>query len=270
MLRAILFAAGFAVLAVNPGWSATARDLAKVLDVADMIDIMRTEGRADAADLAEELIPGGVSTYWLEQVDTIYAAPKMTEMLVQGLEQSMTTAEIDAAVAFFDGELGRRILSLENSARAAMIDQSVEDFARDAYIEKLDQGDPKLDAVTDFVQANDLLERNVAGAMSATYQFYAGMSQGGALDMDEQAMLSDIWAQEKELRNDTEAWLFGYLLMAYQPLSIAEIETYTEYSKTEDGQALNAALFDGFDAMYRSISFALGLAIAEAMQGSDL
>ena len=58
--------------------------------------------------------------------------------------------------------------------------------------------------------------------------------------------------------------------MAYGPLSDSEMQAYLDFSETEAGQALNGALFDGFDAMYREIYFALGLSVAEALQSSEL
>ena len=64
--------------------------------------------------------------------------------------------------------------------------------------------------------------------------------------------------------------LFGFLLMAYRPLSDVEMADYNAFSRTGAGQALNAALFEGFEVMYRDISHALGLAAAQAMSFSEL
>jgi len=59
-------------------------------------------------------------------------------------------------------------------------------------------------------------------------------------------------------------------MMAYQPLDDDAMDAYIAFSETPSGRALNAALFEGFERMYRDISFGLGLAAARSMGGSDL
>ena len=114
------------------------------------------------------------------------------------------------------------------------------------------------------------MEFNVAGGLTANLRFYRGLAEGGAIEMSEAEMLSEVWSQEAEVRADTEEWLMAYLLMAYAPLSDAEIAEYVALSGTPAGQELNRALFAGFDGMYADLSYALGLAVALQMKGEDL
>ena len=60
------------------------------------------------------------------------------------------------------------------------------------------------------------------------------------------------------------------MLMAYTPLKQDQLEDYVALSATEEGRLMNRALFEGFNTMYDSISYALGLAAAREMQGEDL
>ena len=83
-------------------------------------------------------------------------------------------------------------------------------------------------------------------------------------------ILADVWGQEEEIRTDTREWVFAFSLMAYQPLSDAELRAYVDLSATQAGRALNQALFDGFDRMYADIAYGLGLAAAQALEGEDL
>ena len=76
--------------------------------------------------------------------------------------------------------------------------------------------------------------------------------------------------EEPEIRAETEGWLFAYLHLAYGPLPVDDLETYLAFSRTDAGKALNAALFDGYEAMYRDISYALGRAVALSAQGNDI
>ena len=156
------------------------------------------------------------------------------------------------------------------AAREAMIDESTEAAARERFRAIEGSDDPVLLQVERFVEANDLVEANVAGALNASFQFYQGLADGGALEITEGEILSEVWATEEETRADTRDWLYGFMLMAYTPLKQDQLEDYVALSATEEGRLMNRALFEGFNTMYDSISYALGLAAAREMQGEDL
>ena len=48
--------------------------------------------------------------------------------------------------------------------------------------------------------------------------------------------------QIAEITEDTTAWLYGYMLLAYSPLSDDELATYVAFAQTEAGQSLNAVV----------------------------
>jgi len=126
--------------------------------------------------------------------------------------------------------------------------------------------------VEQFVDANDLVETNVVGAMNANFAFYLGLLDGGAFpqELTVDQILADVWSQEDDIRKNTYEWVYSYLLLAYQPLSDADLQTYIAFSESDEGQAMNTALFAAFDEMYEGISRALGLASSEYMSGQDL
>ena len=194
----------------------------------------------------------------------------MLQVLRAALKRRMSEEEIAESLAFFDTEAGHRILRLEVSARLAMSDPAVEDAALEAFAAAAGEGDPRAADVERFVEVNDLSERNVSGALSSNYRFYLGLVDGGGREMGDDEIIDEVWGQEEEIRATTGDWLNSFLYMAYQPLSDAEMQAYLDYSASEGGQALNAALFDGFDEMFHAIYYALGRAVAQAIQGSDL
>jgi hypothetical protein len=59
-------------------------------------------------------------------------------------------------------------------------------------------------------------------------------------------------------------------LLAYQPLSDDDLQTYITFSESAEGQVVNTALFVAFDEMFEGISRALGLAASQYMAGQDL
>jgi len=265
MIMAAVLSAAFAL----PAWADATR-LAQVLKLDDVIDILHEAGMEYAASIEREMLPGGGGGFWDQIVLQLYDKDAMYRALEDVLASDMTDGQIDEALAFFDSDRGQSILTFENAARAAMSDDDIEDAARAAYADLRAEGDARLDQIDAFVEANDLLDRNVAGALSSQYQFFRGLADGGAFTLSEEEILADIYGQEPEIRADTEEWLLAFLLMAYQPLDQDVMEAYIAFYETDGGKACNAALFEVFEMMYRDISFGLGLAAARAMSGSDL
>ncbi len=245
-------------------------ELAEALQIDSMIEVMRVEGMAYGAELADEMIPGGSNPAWQELLDTIYDPDKMRAIVRQGFAEAIEDSDPAPLIAFFSSDLGQKIITLELEARRAMIDDEVEQAARQAYLDIKGSEDPRLDQLRRFVDVNDLLETNVTGALNASFRFYSGLVDGGGLQMAEGDILSDVWSQEEDTREDTREWLFAYLLLAYEPLEDEELEAYIALSETTQGRALNRALFAGFNAMYDEISYALGLAASRQMQQQEL
>ena len=162
--------------------------------------------------------------------------------------------------------------TLEVSGRRALLDETVEDSSLLKYEELSSAGDPKVSLIEEFVAVNGLVDANVVGAMNANYAFYQGLADAGVLepDMTDEQIISEIWSQEEAIREETDAWIHGYLTMAYAPLSEQEISDYIAFSKTPAGKDLNSALFAGFDAVFTEVSRQLGRAAGGVLAGQEL
>lgn len=262
------FFAGLMVLTLAlPLHAAPSDDVLDALELDQLLLVMREEGMLYGSEMATDLFAAGENARWQGLLDQIYDIDKMEGVVRQNFNEALDEADTGVILDFFDSDLGKQAVTLELAARRAMIDDSVEDAARESFHTA---EDAVLDRITKFIEANDLIEANVTGALNASFQFYRGMVDGRAFQMSEGEILSDVWAQESETRKDTEEWIYGFLMMAYGPLDDAELAKYTAFSASPEGRALNMALFAGFNAMYDQISYALGLAAAEQMQGLDL
>lgn len=188
--------------------------------------------------------------------------------LAEGLEGEDTAA----IRTFLETEPGRSLMALELDAREAMIDDEVEQEAKEEAAVAMFENSPRLDLLRRYAEANDLVEMNVAGTMNTNFAYLSGLLDGGALTsgMTESDVLADIWAQEPQIRADTEEWVYSFLLRAYGPASDADIEALIAFSETEPGQALNRALFEAFDERFTDISRALGLAAARYMTTEEI
>ncbi|MDO6729440.1 hypothetical protein Q4577_05370 [Marinovum sp. 2_MG-2023] len=248
-------------------------NLLDMLGLQETVAVMRREGMDYGNELAEEMLPGGAGASWSRMVAQIYDTTRMEDVVRDGFAAAWEQEgrELGEVTAFFASTAGAEIVRLEVSARDAMTDPDVEDAARAAYRDRSDQDDdPRLAMIDQFIDNNDLIDANVVGAMNSSYEFYAGLVDGGAFEMSEEEILGVVWESEAESRADTREWLFAYMMMAYQPLDDAALGDYVAISASDAGKALNRALFAGFDQMYTEISYALGLALAHQMTAQEL
>lgn len=237
------------------------------------IDVMAREGRDYGGTLAETLFVDAVPPAdWAEIVGAIYDPERMEEEVLASLEKELAGEDTAAMRAFLEAEPGRGLVELELAAREAMLDDEVEEAAKEAAAVAMADDDPRIELVRRYAEVNDLIETNVVAAMNTNFAYLMGLMDGGAMrqEMTEGDVLADVWAQEPQIRADTTEWVMSFLLMAYEPATDADIEAMIAFSESEPGQALNRAVFEAFDAMFEDISHSLGLASARYMTTQEL
>jgi hypothetical protein len=183
----------------------------------------------------------------------------------------MSDADVAEVTAFAQRETGVRVFEGELQARRAFLDPAFEEAAGERFRRLAAENDPRIDLLTRFNTINDLVERNVMGALNGNFAFYRGLADGGAFEVDvpEELMLAEVWGQEAEMRAELIEWLFSYQTAAYSRLSNAEIEAYVALGETDAGQALNAALFEGFNVLFDKMNYELGRAAGIFIRGED-
>jgi len=262
----------FSLTDISFAQQSSASALFDVMKLGKIISVMREEGLAYGASLGDEMMPGRSIPEWPSEVARVYDQDKMIDGMRDAFVATLGDRDMGPLVAFFESDLGQDIVELEYSARVAFIDEAIEEGAISQYQDREAEDDPMLVAVKSFVATNDYVEANVAGALNSNFAFYTGMIDGGALSsrMSESDILADVWAQETEIRANTEEWLYSYLLMAYQPLGVEGLNAYEQIMATAEGRAMNAALFESFDQMYVAISRELGQSVAGYMLAEEL
>ncbi len=243
------------------------------IGLTESLDIMREAGRRDAASLEEQLFPDRVETGWPGFVDRLYAPGVLEAVFVSEFpEDRLTREDTDNILAFFDSELGRRIVDGELTAWRAMVDPDVEEAAFEIYDQHVAENDPRLDLLAEFTEVNGFIDYNVMGSLNSNYAFLSGLSEGGAYPqpLPESELLARVWEQEPSLREDTIRWLYAFQLMAYSGLTDDELSAYIAFCETPAGQIYNQALFQGYDAVFTQMSGRLGQAAAMFMTGEAL
>jgi hypothetical protein len=261
-------------VAEQPAAEVATDRLAEVLQLDALFAVLRDEGLAHGATLETDMFPSGGGEEWKNSVSAIYDTARLRAGFDSVLAKQLGSdpATVNDIAAFFGSDLGRKIVGLEIEARRAFLDTAAEEAARVAADDAAAARDPKVAQIRRMIEAADLLEMNVAGSMSGNLAFMTGMAGTGAYgsDLPEDQILSDIWAQEEQVRSETSTWLYAYLGLAYAPLSKEEMDAYIEFWESPAGQRLNAALFSAFDRVFRQVSLDLGRAAGRAMQGRDI
>ena len=237
-----------------------------------VVAIMREEGVEQGETLADEMFATRDRAGWRLSVARIHDEGAMRRALLDAISEGLEGEDVGAMTDFFASEPGERIVDLELAAREAMADEAVDEAARATWALLPEEDPERASRIEAFIDVNDLLEENVEGALNANLAFMLGMNEGGAFPepIPEGDLLGEVWAAEPEIRVEMEGWIGGFLSLAYEPLEDDALDAYVAFSGTPEGQALNRALFDGFDAMYREVSFELGRAAAAQMAGQDI
>ncbi len=248
--------------------------LVELMHIDKMLDVMRQEGLDYGKSLDDDMLGGSAGADWQAKLEGVYDVEALRAKIEAAMlrNYSEDASTIGDAETFFGSSQGQKILSLEIEARRAMLDDATKDAAELASQQMIADKDPRMDLLNRFAEVNDLLEMNVAGAMTSNLAFYQGLASEGAFgeELTEDQMLSDVWNQEPQVRSDSEKWLFTFMTLAYQPLSDADLDAYIAFSETPAGQQLNTVLFSAFDEAFRAVSFELGRAAAQQMQGNDI
>jgi len=238
----------------------------------DVLEIMSVEGIQSASDMEAEMFPGRGGAAWPAVVAGVYA----TDRLIRDFEAEIDAADFSSATlealrGFVTSDLGQRIVAGEVAARRAFLDPEIEETANAIVADAVAAEDPRLDLLQEFIRVNDLIERNVSGALNGNFAFFRGLQDGNGfeVEMPEDLMLAEIWGQTPEVRSATVEWLLAYQMTAYTDLSDADLRAYTEFSGSAAGQAFNAALFRAFDVMFERVSYDLGRAAAVFIAGED-
>ncbi len=197
----------------------------------------------------------------------------MRRVFAEAFAGRMAAEDLAATAEFFASPAGARIVALEISARAALLDPEVEAASRERAAAAPGAEPARLALLQRFIEVNGLVDSNVVGSMNTQFAFMMGLASiadSQAPPMGEDEVLADLWQQEPEIRRSSAEWLVSYLLLAYDPLPDAGLEAYVAFSGTAAGQAYNRAVFAAFDALFAETWGQLGRGMAQLMAGERL
>ncbi|MEM7473229.1 MAG: hypothetical protein AAF340_17910 [Pseudomonadota bacterium] len=240
------------------------------LQLGEMFEILRDEGMEAAEELARDDEAISPSSAWTSRIERIYDVERMEALFEAALLSSENFELSDEALAFFESTLGKRIVEVEIYARKSLVDEAVEEAVRE-QAKSLKESEPdRVAAYQEFIDVNGFIDNNLAGALNSNLAFYRGLASHPEFrTMDESTMFEQVYQQAEEIRRDMVDWTMNFSVLAYSVLSLDEMQNYIDSSETKSGQALNSALFAGFDEVFEYHSYELGRAMAEFMAGDE-
>ena len=279
ILSVLLICLGPALAAVLAPAAGQAQRLSdEVLDamqIGPLFDILQDEAVASGLDLGAEMMPGRDLAGWEDTLrrlnDPDRVLPDFRDAFAEALPDGPDGPGA-AILAYLTTPPGARIVALELSARVALNEPGIEDAVRQRYAQDAAAGDPRAAAVARFIAVNDLVDRNVKGALAANAAFLTGLRDGADVPgfMGSGDVFGDVLAQEPAIRDSTRDWLEAFVSLAYRPLDDAEMDTHLAFSDTPAGQAMNDAIFAAFDKVIVDLSYDTGTALARLLASQEL
>lgn len=237
-------------------------DTDQLVDAMGMPALIRAfslDGQESGAALNAEFLNGQGGAVWAETVRKLYDPARLESELRIGLAEALDPQVARTALMFFDSDLGQRLITLEVQAREAMLDKDVADMAKAVGTQAPAQ-------VREFIETRDLVERNTDAALSAQIAFFDGFAQA----TNSQPTTRDTEGLHSAIASETEIWLIGYYALMQSALREGDLETYTDFWRTQVGVAVDDAVFEVFSASYANLSFALGQAAGLLVPASEL
>ncbi|CAN0597107.1 unnamed protein product [Ectocarpus sp. 12 AP-2014] len=146
--------------------------LSAALRVSDLMEILSEEGRVQSGDLQADMFPGRATGAWSATSAAIYDVEDMRGVFRTRLDAELADTDIAPMLEYLESEEGTRIVQLEVDARRALMDESIEEAASDAFRDLQRDDEARVALLEAFVDANNLIDLNVSGALNSNLSFY--------------------------------------------------------------------------------------------------
>ncbi|WP_134726629.1 hypothetical protein [Paracoccus luteus] len=221
--------------------------VAAALDL-DRLALVIAAEMTGLADPLSSAADGTGDAQWAQAVRRIATPDRLARGLRAGLDQAIADmgarppAPLAEAVAFWTGDLGRRALSLQLSARVALVDPGVEAAASAAFAEAMARADPRAAQVTRLIAAADLVDPAVALSLNMGMAMLRGLRDAGglAVPLSDDDIAAEVAAQEAQLRAQLAGWAEALLYLSCAGLTDAEVEVLIAIAASPGGRELSA------------------------------
>jgi hypothetical protein len=233
-------------------------------------EVIITEGQGHIRETAETYLDQRRVDGFVQQTQYIYDPQSIRDRIYAGMRDGLTEDQRAVALAFYQSDLGTLVAELEATARQAISADEVEEAAYSIAQSASEQDDPRIATIERAIEDLELVEMNMSGAMNAQYSFLMRLTKVDRLGLSQGEILSMLDEAAEDTMGSIAEWLVAFMYMAYAPLDDEQLDQYVSYQLSENGDAVNKALFKLFNEIERDSSAALGKELAEALQSQEL
>lgn len=201
---------------------------------------------------------------WTRMVDEVFDTDLMHDMAVEILEETLGDDLLDHAVEFYDSELGRRLVEVENASHMKEDDELKRESGEAIVAGLLRIGSPRLEELKRLNAATGSEDASIHAIQEVQVRFLMAAASAGVIElqMDEEVLRESFKSREGEMRRSMQINGLSSSAYTYQAFSDDEITAYAdalENPKMQKVYALmNAVQFeimaDRYEEMARAMS----------------
>ncbi len=200
---------------------------------------------------------------WTGLVEEIFDTGLMHDMAVEILEQTLDDDLLDHAVEFYDSDLGRRLVVVENASHMKE-DEELKTESGEAIVAGLLRiGSPRLEELKRLNAATGSEDASIHAIQEVQVRFLMAAATAGVIElqMDEEMLRQSLKSREGEMRRSMQINGLASSAYTYQAFSDAEITAYAdalENPKMQKVYALmNAVQFEVMADRYEAMALAM-------------
>lgn len=266
LLTTVLFLSLVPSMSVSDAYD----DLYAALKFDKVVDIIVQEGRDEAGDVANTYLEPQHHSDFIDKLAAYYEKARIAEQVKDLLREKVTSQDADRALAFYLTESGQLFAGLEVSARAAIMDQGVQEAAIEMAKSAASQEDPKAAQIAKLISDMDWINKNMVSVFESQYAFLIRLAEVEGFNLNQAAIFDLLSEQENEIRTGINEWLQGFLFMAYAPTTLEQVTEYFAFLNSPTGRVLDAAFFDVFDQIDYGASVLMGTEVAAILSLQNL
>lgn len=173
---------------------------------------------------------------WTVMADDVFDTGKMHDMALDILGETLEEDLLDHAIAFYDTDLGRRLVVAENGSHMDD-DSETKSEAGQAIVAGLERiGSPRLEALKRMNAASDSAGTAVRAIQEVQVRFLVAAAAAGVIDlkMEEPDLREALRTDEDALRQSISENALSGAAYTYQAFSDAEVLEYAKALEDPD------------------------------------
>lgn len=225
---------GVTLMMVNPAVAANRGDVEKFLQITGFdvaLDSIALRAHGAPAILGRD--PGEFGILWQRMVQDVMDAAEIRQTALEMLEQTLDPDSLDHALAFYESNLGRRLVEAENAAYRDD-DSDGKNEAGKAIVSALvragAEGAERLEQFRRMNAAVDSNDMSIRAMQEIQIRFLMAAVAAGVIDlkMDEPDLREMFRRQEPQIRASMKTGAVVNAAYTYQAFSDAELRIYAD------------------------------------------